>query len=394
MTKKESRMKGRRFTNKDQVELAVLVCYMVQTRGNMSIKDMLDYLHRGLNSRVAKQTLFKVAEQLRSRKFLVANYIGAERCFSMARVQFNAGSMTEVAHTHIDGLISSLTADPAGIAIAAEIGALLGVTGPGGKPGKGGKPRKYPREWATYTAKLQLLEPWLGAWPIVGNALLKRMYDLTPEYAHLDLNCDPKEIPLVFLRGRGGLIVHADCVRGFIEKHLPSLGMSPMDVRNFYLGSIVIKPSLKEEQLKVIDEEELKALTLKDLSVYKSPIQRPASHTGGGMAAEGAGFGFYEAVMPGTIVEWKFDAPTVNWPTPEQIEWWLRSILDRSHRSLSPARGGQTGAAELLSLDIKKWPPMFKQDDGNGNGDSDDVDEEPVAVAEDPVVVVGEGTDG
>ena len=27
MTKKESRMKGRRFTNKDQVELAVLVCY-------------------------------------------------------------------------------------------------------------------------------------------------------------------------------------------------------------------------------------------------------------------------------------------------------------------------------------------------------------------------------
>lgn len=346
----ESKIRGRSFTAKDQLELAVLLVYIVQVKGECSLHDMKTFIEETLNSKCRIETLSKVAEQLRKRGFFVANQVIAERCYSMGKVKFNRGSNVETAHTHVDGLISSLYEEPAGMAIVAEIRGELGMKEPKNQG-------DYPRAWGTYKVKMVLETEWLGSIPIQANPIVMDEYQRSP-YQVVDFNCDPKDMPLVFRRGpTGGLLVHADCVRGFFEKHLPALGMSPTHIRYFHIGPIEVHPSKEQLEVKKLAH-----------GVFKSPIQRQEAHTGGGQAASGAGFGYYEAVLAGTEIEWEFDAPTENFPTLASIEFWLRKCLQRSARFMSPARGGQTGSAKLLSLELEKWPAIDKQMTKKNNG--------------------------
>jgi hypothetical protein len=78
------------------------------------------------------------------------------------------------------------------------------------------------------------------------------------------------------------------------------------------------------------------------------------------MGASGAGFGYYEVLLPGQEIVWKFSAPTKNFMTPAEMERWLRRVLCQNRRSMSPARGTQTGAAELLEVKCSKWSVQDK----------------------------------
>jgi hypothetical protein len=348
----DSKIKSRKFATKDQLELSVLLVYIVQVKGEATLNDIQEYMKDSLNSQCNINTLSKVSEQLRKRKFFVANNLSGERRYSMGKVQFNRGTNVEIAHTNVDGLLTSLFEDPAGVAIVAEIRGELGTKGP--------KPRDFPTKWGTYIVKMRLIDYMLGGLPLDGNPAIAREIAASRYNKHIDTNCDPKQIPLVFLRSPdGGLRIHTHCVYGFFKKHLSSLNVPPSFIQCFRFRPIDFYP----------DPEKLQ------VDVWRNPIHRDETQTGGGQASSGAGIGHYEMVPAGTEITWRFDAPTKNFPSLQQLTFWLTQSLECSQQTMSPARGKQTGHAELLSLTIEEWPDMsFK---GKKAADDEFVDVDP-----------------
>ena len=257
-------------------------------------------------------------ELLRSKDILAATQRDGVWVFTMKKAKFNVS--IEIAH--VRGMLATLYGDPMGLAIKAEI--------EGGIADKKTKRKtKYPTAWAQYTATFRLLAPWYGSQVLDGNEYLAVCYEASPYKLKDKAFSDPKAMPLVFQRDAitGELLVHRGCVRGFFKGLLRHAGMSPYTIDLIGASEIRIKPE-------------------KPLTVSKRPIQR----TGGQDGASGAGFGFYETLFPGEVVTLPFSAPTKNYLAPDQMEKALRHYLKNPARSMSPARGTETGSAELLTL--------------------------------------------
>jgi hypothetical protein len=329
-----SKAKGRRFTAKqdDLVDLCILVAYIVQARGQASFDDVNAVIEGPLTSKVHPNTLSKALEALRKKEILAIEFAGGERRYSMKRVKFNCS--VEIAH--VDKLIPTLKDDTAGVAIMAELA---------GDVGTGKKPRDYPEDWADYEVTLMLLEPWYGSQVFEGNVYLQDAFENHEHNKSIKKGQDPKTIPLLFDRHPDGksLSVHKACVAGFIRDNLNRAGKSSYNVDLFGL-----------ENLKITVGEGRK--NGKNLVISKLPIQAPTNRQG----ASGAGFGYYETLMPGQKITWRFSAPTKNFMTPAEMERWLRRVLCQNRRSMSPARGTQTGAAELLEVKCSKWSVQDK----------------------------------
>lgn len=331
-----SKAKGRRFTSKqeDFIDLCVLVAYIVQARGQASFDDVKEVIESPLNSKVHPSTLSKALEALRKKEILAIEFAGGERRYSMKRVKFNCS--VEIAH--VNKLIPTLKDDTAGVAILAELK---------GEDGKDGTKRVYPEDWADYEVTFRLLEPWYGSQVFEGNVYLQAAYEAHGQNGTFKQGQDPKTIPLLFDRHPDGksLVVHKACVAGFVSDNLNRAGRSSYNVDLFGLESIKIVPGEGRNGNGANGDK------LKHLVVSKLPIQAPTNRQG----ASGAGFGYYETLMPGQIITWKFSAPTKNFLTPQQMERWLKRVLSQNRRSMSPARGTQTGAAELVELKCSKW---------------------------------------
>ena len=230
----KSKIQGRKFAKKDFVELSVLAAYIVQQRGEASIKDVQSAFKENLNSTVHISTLSKVLEALKSKDLLAALFRQEERVFKMKRVKFNCN--VEVAH--VRKLIPTLMDDPAGIAIKAEIEGVL-------NDGKSGtKDRNLPQAWANYVVEFKLLTPWLGSQVLAGNALLALAYEASEFSDTFPQDCDPAMVPLLFERDweTKGILIHNACVRGFFREHLTSLELSPWSVNKIYAQPITHTP--------------------------------------------------------------------------------------------------------------------------------------------------------
>jgi hypothetical protein len=321
------------------VELSVLAAFIVQQRGEASVQDVQGAIKDNLGSSVHVSTLSKVLEALKSKDLLAALFRGEERVYKMKRIKFNCN--VEVAH--VQKLIPTLMDDPAGIAVKAEIEGHLNE----GKSTKGGKARNLAAEWANYEVKFKLLTPWYGSQVLPGNALLAMAYAQSKYPNTFDQNCDPTMIPLLFERcwESGGILVHNACVRGFIKSHLQSIGQSAWSVDRFLVQPIVHMP--------------------KKIIIAKHPIQTQQG---------GAGFGYYEAILPGEELTMKFAAPTVNFISPAMMERWLGRALRNPTRSMSPARGSQTGHAKLVEIKHTLWSKLDEDilaaEKKSGNGEA------------------------
>jgi hypothetical protein len=321
-----SKVTDRSFTARDFVDLCILVAYIVQSRGQASIQDVEGVITGPLNSKVRTTTLSKILRAMNKKDILAVEYGGNELRYSMKRIKFNCN--LEIAQ--VNDLIPTLKADTAGIAIMAE---LSGET-------KGPKPTKKPKNWVDYEVTLRLLRPWYGAQPLDGNNQLRASLRNHKFPGLFKDDQDPKTIPLMFERHPDGesLVVHKACVAGFIKGHLNRAGKSFYNVDLFDLEDIVVQ----------VGEGRPNGT---NLLIAEHPIQAPTNRQG----ATGAGMGYYEALQPGQIVHWYFSAPEKHFLSPAEMERWLRRVLKRNRRSMSPARGTQTGAAELVEFKFERW---------------------------------------
>ena len=317
-------LKGKRYSKKDFMELSLLCAYIVQRRGGATHGDVLEVFTTEMASKVHPSTLSNVLEALRAKDILAAIHnADGERSYQMKRLQFNCN--VEIAH--LTRMIPKLEEDPSGVAIIALVE---------GAEGKVKEEDRYPQAWADYTVQFRLIEPWYGGTPVAGNKYLLSCLESSPyRVKGLDLGkLDPKAYPLFFGRNPldGALVVHRACVKGFVSGCLRSIGVTPWSIDNWHFRAIMIKPKIP-------------------LTTYLSPVQRDNNFSKGG----GAGLQDYELVNPGEEITWHFAAPTKNYISPANMERFIRRILRTSPRSMSPARGSQTGEAELVSIEHSLW---------------------------------------
>lgn len=319
---------GRLPTNKkyaktreeDVMEVSLLCAYIIQQRGGATNAELVSILREQLRSIASSSMLHHVLEMLRKKDILAATNTGGSWVYTLKRLKFN--SNIEIAQLgSTKGIINTLYDDPAGLAIKANIESAIAAKEP--------KKVNKPQDWAVFEVKFRLLTPWLGAQPIEGNEYLSVCYGTSPFKLAEEHFKDPKSLPLVFERDAitGELLIHRSCVRGFIKTHLSQAGRSEFNVDLFGVQEIRVKPE-------------------KPLTVVKKPIQRQGVR---GNESSGAGFAHYETLFPGEELMMKFTAPTKNFLTPKQLEKWLRVALEYPTRSMSPARGVETGSAELLT---------------------------------------------
>lgn len=315
-------VKNRRFSKShdDMKDLSLVVAYVVQQCGAISHAQLGDYL-KGIGATVNRNTLYSVMEMLRKKDILAANNTAGEWLYSMKRLKFNCS----VENAHVTGMISALEDDPAGQAIKANIENVISQ--------KETKARDTPSDWHVFEALIKLLDPWYGAQPIENNPYLAEGYRRSP-YRAFDLDkVDPNDVPLVFERdyATGEIIIPRCCVRGFLKNHLRMAGKGQ--------GSIDL---IGVQEIRVTPDKG-------NLSLTRKPIQRA-----GAMRANegtGAGLKYYEVLVPGTELWFEFSGPTKNFLNVAQYRQWLSAALRRPVRSMSPARGTERGAAELLHLE-------------------------------------------
>jgi hypothetical protein len=326
--------KGKRYTNKDFKELCLIIAYIVQRRGAASHEDVMGVFQREMQSKVHPGTLGKVLEALRKKEILAANYQEGVRLFSMKRVKFNCS----IELAHLTNMIPTLEEDAGGVALMALIEGI---------EGKKKEEGRYPQAWADYEVRFKLLRPWLGGTPYHGNPMLQVAYEKSPYRAKPapKLDGDPNDMPLLFPRSTidGALIIHRACVSGFLKGGLRSANLSPFAIEHFHVEDILVRPEPGQ------------------LTLELWPVMRADEWRG-----KGGGLRQYEALVPGVEITWTFAAPSKNFISPANMEHWLRRILRSNGRSMSPARGNQTGKAELLEVKHELW--KWEDEGGNGAG--------------------------
>jgi hypothetical protein len=323
--------KAKRYSAKDMVELCVICVYMVQQKGACTIFDMMEAFKKELNATVHKGTLGKALKALQKKDLIAAAQHGGERLYSIKRLKFNLN----VEVPHVQNIYTELMEDPTGVAIKESIeNSLNNPQGP--------KDRKLPELWADYVAEVEVTGALLGAQPMMGNPGLALDYEKSKYNNTIPANLDPAEEVKVFERGPGGeMKIHRGCIAGFLRNGLRSMGISEWSVKYFFVEPILIEP--EDDQV----------------TVRRLPIQRDGYHGKGGGAA---GFSVHEEIRSGTKFLFRFSAPTKNFMEPKQMEFFLDKILSSSIRSLSPARGIQTGTCKLLKLEHTMWPDFGAED--------------------------------
>lgn len=312
----------------DVVELSVIVPYVIQQRGRASNRALCEIFKTELGSRVSKPLMHHVLMMLKDKDILAAINEGGDWVYKMKKLAFNCN----VELAHVTRMIPTLVDDPAGMAIKAQIEHALATTKNGTKT-----TQKYPAAWAQYEVQFELATPWYGALPYEGNAYAALCYKRSPFQSFNPADCDLEKIPLVFERdpNTGELLVHRSCIKGFIANHLRFLGMGAGRVDLFGLEEIRISPKSK--------------LVVSSMGIGIHAIQRAVAGSDK-KSEKGAGFGYYESVLPGEVITWRFLAPTENFVSPERMKRWLELSLRSPVRSMSPARGVQTGSARLIDL--------------------------------------------
>jgi hypothetical protein len=318
-------------------ELSIICTYLIQQRGGATIGDLLTIFKTELNSTVSDSLMTFVLECLRKREFIAAINQGGEWVWSIKKIKFNCS----IEVPHVRGMVNKLQDDPAGIAIKAEIENDIAA--------KEGKDKSYAKAYAAFEARLMLLTDWYGGQPYAVSPLLQRRVAQSPYQFKTDKGEGPQAMDgkqrdslLVFERapnetlpdgtvlGEGELIIHRACVRGFFHTHLRMAGKSPT-------------------HCKLIGVEEIRVKPQRELVLAAHPIITHGKDVSWQWGM-GSGVGYYEALQPGEIVTLKFLAPTENFLTPKQFEEWLAHTLREPARSMSPARGVQTGSAKLLEM--------------------------------------------
>jgi hypothetical protein len=325
----EKRPKKYRMGQKDTSDLAVLVVYTVQTVGEMSISEIKDKLRNEFNVTVHDSTLKNTVIALKKKDLLSVNHRvhDGSTAYSIAKVRFS-GSTTELAHVkNVTEILTKLKGETAGVAVLATLGDAEKAAAK-----EKNKQQHWPKDWCRYDVTIKLLRPMLGGHPL--SAPLKKEY-LKSEHRDETLNLD--EDPLVFERGpEGELIIGKNCVKNFFRDGLSSLGIAHTTINLWRFGDVHIVPGL--------------GVTSKYL-----PIQR-AETRGGRGKNEGAGLKWYEALPPGTVINFAFFAPTTNYISPEQLQAWCEYAFEFNARSISPARGTQYGAAKLVGFEHAPAP--------------------------------------
>jgi len=321
----------------DVMELSIICTYVIQQRGGATIGDLLTIFKEELNSTVTEKLVTHVLECLRDRDFIASILRHGEWVWKIKKVKFNCS----IEVPHVRGMINKLEDDPAGIAIKAEMEGEIS--------GKSKKTRDYPCNYAAFEADFMLLSPFYGGQPYTASPQLQRLVAESPyqfkgakSEGPLSLDAKQRDSLLVFERasnktlpdgtvlGEGEIVIHSACVRGFIQTHLRMAEKAPSHCKLFGVEEIRVKPQL-------------------GLELAAHPIITHGNDVSWEWG-KGSGVAFYEALQAGEILTLKFLAPTKNFLTPKQYEAWLDRAFRSPARSMSPARGVQTGRAKLVAL--------------------------------------------
>lgn len=335
--KKAKRKSYSRQRPDDITELSIICTYLIQQRGGATIGDLLTIFKEELNSAVTDKLLTFVLECLKDRDFIAAIHRDGEWVWKIKKVKFNCS----IEVPHVRGMINKLEDDPAGIAIKAEMEGAIAS--------KGKKAREYPRTYAAFEADFMLLSPFYGGQPYNASPQLQRLVAESPYQFKANKGEGPQALDgkqrdslLVFERapnktlpdgtvlGEGELVIHSACVRGFIQTHLRVADKAPSHCKMFGVEEIRVKPQL-------------------GLELAAHPIITHGNDVSWEWG-KGSGVAYYEALQAGEILTLKFIAPTENFLSPKQYEAWLDKIFRSPARSMSPARGVQTGRAKLVEL--------------------------------------------
>lgn len=386
-----SKVRDRIFTSEDFAQLGAILVFIVQA-GASTVRQIKDTLKR-LGAKVHWRTLENTLENLRGRGLLVkesrSNDEGhMEAHYRTSRVKY-AKATIEVAH--IKDLIPVILADPAGKEIMEELNAMEAGIDPdaadrppkeeteeteevkeakgNGKgngdartqKGGGDKFRPDARTWYKdywrFWIKWVLLEPIYGSQPFKkgANKLLVRTY-LNSPYKNPDLpntvkgleGMDPE--PLLFERdfAGGAIKIHRAAVRGWLRGVLRVNDLRESIAEVTSTRSIFICPSPEDmdtgvgkvEQVK--DEESWCGYTTVIHPIQAGPNSREKG--------TGLGLALYECLLPGTEFQMVIDFPCPKGSiTPEEFCEVIKDGGLYNPRNLSPARGTQTGAMQMLS---------------------------------------------
>lgn len=339
-TRKEPKYKKKSYSRQrpeDVTELSIICTYLIQQRGGATIGDLIIIFKEELNTTVTDKLLTFVLECLKDRDFVAAIHRDGEWVWKIKKIKFNCA----IEVPHVRGMINKLQDDPAGIAIKAEMEGAIAT--------KGTKGRNYPRTYAAFEADFMLLTPFYGGQPYNASPQLQRLVAESPYQFKANRGNGPQALDgkqrdslLVFERapnrtlpdgtvlGEGEIIIHSACVRGFFHTHLRMAGKSPM-------------------QCKLIGVEEIRVKPQYGLELAAHPIITHGKDVSWEWG-QGSGVGYYEALQAGEVLTMRFLAPTENFLTPKQFEAWLEEVFRKPARSMSPARGVQTGRAKLVEL--------------------------------------------
>jgi len=357
------RVEGIKFTKKDNwLDFLLVLAYDIGSRGQATVSEVLHDVeikfnctfhgNRGLNM------VSDGLEALRKQDLLAeAQNADGQGVFSLKRIKFNCNP----ALVSMKAMIEELKSDSAGMLIIERF-----TAGEGAKQVK-----ERPEEPADFLIEYLLLWPILGSQVWAGNLYLQEMYfalgklltlhETNPDGTiKLDKNgnrvmkeefSDHTDVPLMFERGTDCIVAaHTATISGFLEKAFEAFPPSTYAKRGYqareFIGSapIVINPP--------------------SITIEKKPVIR--NEKGVGQGGQACGLRNYEVIKPGVQLTLEIACCTKNFITPPEMYKWLKRVLRMPIRSMSPARGKQTGGAKLLSLKYRPW-----------SSDSDDYQEVP-----------------
>lgn len=347
------KVEGIRFTKKENwLDLLLVLAYDIGSRGQATVSEVLHDIEVKFNCTFwANKGMNMVSdglEALRKQDLLAeAQNSEGQGVFSLKRIKFNCNP----ALISMKALIEELKSDAAGMLIIERF-----TSGEGAK-----QTRERPEEPADFQIEYVLLWPILGSQVWAGNLYLQEMYFAAGKYftlhelnkdgtIKLDKNgnrvmkeefSDHTEIPLMFERSADGKIVaaHTATISGFFEKAFEAFPPSAHARRGYQAREFIgCAPIICEPE---------------NLSIEKKPVIR--NEKGVGQGGQACGLRNYEVLKPGLKLTLEIACCTKNFITPPEMRRWLKRVLRMPIRSMSPARGRQTGGAKLLGLKYRLW---------------------------------------
>lgn len=324
----------------NKVELAVVAAYVVQSHGDSTFEDVEETIRKLHYTPADGVSLRDVLDALKNKNIVSQNNKLDENNQQIVHYSMKKICLANVPETAqvTKGLLPTLLADEGSEEIKAvfdgiEMGAPLppeeGEEKPKekkGKKSKGGKPKgAVYRDSHMYVAKFRLLERLYG-----GRMMCPTMKSLRDSSSYLPTLVG-RSAPVIqdfFERAHdGAILIHGGCVRGWFSSQLPRVTPFSESLRAY----------CSFDSVKVYPKQGVRLTTL--------PVPPAKGSTRGSPPVT------YETLMPGEILEVTIHAPTTGFLTPKQMENYLRYLGPHATRKLSPARGSESGAMELISFE-------------------------------------------